>query len=328
MASIDRNTENSKRVLRKETFLAIVIIIAAFIVLIPALSMQRVSQFMIFCIFAMSLDLLYGYMGYLSFGHVLYLGVGVYASTLFSVYIHTNPLLSMFIGVAAGTVISCALGSFLVELRGAPFALTNLALNQVGYFLIGSTFQKITHGEDGISSGVLPWGFLNFSNEPVAYVFILFCLIIVYYLLRRLTNSPFGVMIKSIRENETRVKFLGYNTFKYKWITFVISSTIAAFAGTLYTLYLQFVSPMFMHPLNNVEPIFAVLIGGSGNLYGAIAGGVIFMVMRDWLSTHIVRWEWILGILLLLIVFWLRKGVVGFSRSFFISIKTSHVKRK
>ena len=98
-------------------------------------------------------------------------------------------------------------------------------------------------------------------------------------------------------------------------LTFVIAGSFAALAGTLYTLYIGFVSPVFIHPLNNVEVIFAALIGGAGNLYGALAGGVFYMVLRDSLSTHIPQWEWILGILLLIVVFYLREGITGFVRS-------------
>jgi branched-chain amino acid transport system permease protein len=290
------------------------IIAAAFLVLVPLLAMHRLTEFMIFCIFAMSFDLLYGYMGRLSFGHVLYLGTGVYLSTLFSIHVNSNPLLAMAAGIAGGGIVAGILGLIVVKLRDASFALTNLAFNQIGFFLIGSAFQEVTHGEDGISSGVEPWGFLDFSNEYVSFAFMLFCLLLVFYFLRKLTDSPFGFIIRSIKEDETRVKFLGYNIFYYKWIAFVIAGGLAAMAGTLYTLYVQFVSPTFIHPLNNVEPIFAVLIGGAGNLYGAIAGGVVFMVMRDWLSGHIPQWEWILGCLLIAIVFWLRQGLTGFAR--------------
>jgi len=206
-------------------------------------------------------------------------------------------------------------GSVLVNLHEAPFALTNLAFNQVGFFLIGLAFQKVTHGEDGISSGVMPWGFVNFSNEKFAFVAVLFFLLLTLLVLKVLTNSPYGIIIRSIKENENRVKFLGYDTFFYKWLTFIISATFAGLAGTLYTLYVQFVSPTFIHPLRNVEPIFAVLIGGAGNLYGALVGGVVFMAMRDWLSTHVPQWEWILGSLLLVIVFWLRQGLTGFAKA-------------
>lgn len=290
------------------------VLTAVFLILIPVLAIYRVTDFMIFCIFAMSFDLLYGYMGRLSFGHVLYQGTGVYVSTLFSIHVNTNPLLSMLTGVLGGAILAAVLGSIVVNLEEAPFALVNLAFNQIGFFLIGSTLQEITHGEDGISSGVEPWGILDFANQYVAYAFVLICLLLAFYVLRSLTSSPFGVMIRSIKENEMRVKFLGYNTFLYKWITFIISGLFASLAGTLYTLYVQYVSPTFLHPLTNVDPIFAVLIGGAGNVYGAIAGGLIFMVMRDWLSTHVAEWEWILGFLLLIIVFWLRQGLTGFAK--------------
>ncbi len=283
-----------------------------FLLFTPIIAIYRITDFMIFCIFAMSFDLLYGYMGRLSFGHVLYLGTGVYVATLFSIYVNSNPLLSMFAGILGGAIIGAILGLIVVKLGGASFALVNLAFNQVGYFLVSSTFQQITHGTDGISCGVESWGFLNFANQYVSYFFILISLLLVFYILRKLTASPFGLLIRSIKENEIRVKFLGYDIFLHKWITFVVASAFASFAGTLYALYDQYVSPTFIHPLNNVEPIFAVLIGGAGNLYGAIAGGLVYMVMKDWLSAHITIWEWILGLLLLVVVFWFRHGLVGF----------------
>jgi branched-chain amino acid transport system permease protein len=283
------------------------IIAAAFLILIPILAIHRVTDFMIFCIYVMSFDLLYGYMGRLSFGQMLYLGTGVYVSTLFSLHVSPNPILSMFAGIAGGAIVA--------RLSEASFALTNLAFNQVGFFLIGSAFQTVTHGEDGISSGVEPWGFLDFANEYIAYGFVMVCLLLTFLVLKTLTRSPYGILIRSIKENEVRVRFLGYHTFFYKWLTFVIAGSFAALAGTLYTLYIGFVSPVFIHPLNNVEVIFAALIGGAGNLYGALAGGVFYMVLRDSLSTYIPQWEWILGILLLIVVFYLREGITGFVRS-------------
>jgi branched-chain amino acid transport system permease protein len=300
----------------------LIIIAVCFMALTPVLAIHRVTEFMIFCIFAISFDLLYGYMGRLSFGHVLYLGTGVYGSTLFSVYVNTNPFLAMAVGVLSAAILAAILGLIVVNLQEAPFALTNLAFNQVGLFLIGSAFQKVTHGEDGISSGVMPWGFVNFSNEKFAFVAVLGCLLLTFLLLKVLTNSPYGIIIRSIKENENRVKFLGYDTFYYKWLTFIISATFAGLAGTLYTLYVQFVSPTFIHPLRNVEPIFAVLIGGAGNLYGALVGAVVFMAMRDWLSTHVPQWEWILGGMLLIIVFWLRQGLTGFAKTAFERVRS------
>ena len=304
------------------------IIAAVLLALTPILAIHRMTEFMIFCIFVMSFDLLYGYMGRLSFGQMLYLGTGVYVSTLFSLHISPNPILSMLAGIAGGAVVAGILGLIVARLSDAPFALTNLAFNQVGFFLIGSAFQTVTHGEDGISSGVEAWGFLDFANEYVAWVFVLVCLLFTFFMLKTLTTSPYGIIIRSIKENETRVKFLGYNIYFYKWLTFVISGSLAALAGTLYTLYIGFVSPVFIHPLSNVEVIFATLIGGAGNLYGALAGGVFFMVLRDSLSTHIPQWEWILGLLLLVVVFYLRGGITGVIKSLSGKIARKMARRK
>ncbi len=312
MSPLDKRTVLVTPARKRALLRDMVIIAAAFLLLVPLLAIHRVTDFMIFCIYVMSFDLLYGYMGRLSFGQMLYLGTGVYVSTLFSLHIHPNPLLCMLAGILGAAVVAALLGLIVARLSEAPFALTNLAFNQVGFFLIGSAFQKVTHGEDGISSGVMPWGFLDFADETVAYVFVLTCLLGTFFVLKTLTSSPYGVLIRSIKENESRVRFLGYNTFFYKWLTFVLAGAFAGLAGTLYTLYIGFVSPVFIHPLSNVEVIFATLIGGAGNLYGALAGGVVFMVLRDNLSTHIPQWEWILGLLLLGVVFYLRQGLSGF----------------
>ena len=186
----------------------------------------------------------------------------------------------MLAGTLGGGIIAAVLGLIVVKLDGALFALVNLAFSQIGYFLVSSTFHKLTYGNHAISSCVEAWGFLNFSNEYVTFYFILISMLLVFYFLRKLTSSPFGVLIRSIKENETRVTFLGYNTFLYKWITFLVAGTIASFARGIYTLYFQYVSPTVLNPLNNIEPILAVLIGGAGNFYGAIAGGLLFMMMK------------------------------------------------
>lgn len=296
---------------RLPVLVELVLIAAAFVALIPVLQVHRVNDYMIFCIFVLSFDLLYGYMGRLSFGQMLYLGTGAYVSTIFSVHVNGNPLLSMMAGLAGGTVVAAGFGLIVSRLSGAAFALSCLAFNQVGFFLVGSTFQTITNGENGLSAAVMPWGYLDFANEYIASAFILACFLLVFTLMRYLTSSPFGIMIRSIKENEIRVRFLGFNVFWYKWLTFVICGFVASLAGSLYTVYVGFISPVFIHPLHNVDVIFACLIGGAGNLYGAIIGGVLFMGMKDVLSSQLGQWEWLLGLVLLSIVFWFRKGVTG-----------------
>ncbi|HBH02555.1 MAG TPA: hypothetical protein DDZ42_11660, partial [Candidatus Rokubacteria bacterium] len=136
-------------------------------------------------------------------------------------------------------------------------------------------------------------------------------LLLVFYLLRRLTASPFGILIRSIKEDETRVRFLGYNTHLFKWLTYVIAGTLAGLAGTLGALNYSFVNPNVMDVQGNVGVVFACLIGGAGSLYGALAGGVAYMLISNFLAIYIQRWEIFLGLSLLVIVFRFRRGLWG-----------------
>ncbi len=295
------------------SFLAIA---AFFLIVTPLLSVHRVTDFMIFCIFAMSFDLLYGYMGRLSFGHMLYLGTGAYCCGLFMKYVSGNPLLAILIGAAFAGLLGVLLGLIIVRTTGACFALINLAFNHIGFFLVLSPLREITRGEDGFGVSVSKLGLLNFGSRPIMFAFVLFCLLLVYYLLRRLTSSPYGILIRSIKEDETRVRFLGYNTFFYKWLTFVIAGSIAGLAGSLTALNYNYVNPNAMDVHSNVGVVFACLIGGAGHLYGAIVGGMIYMVISNFLPIYIYRWEMFLGFSLLIIVFRFRMGVWGYFQRF------------
>lgn len=296
----------------KKSLLDIVIIAAGFFAVLPVFGLNRTTDFMIFCIFVLGFNLLYGYMGRLSFGHMLYLGTGAYAITLFTEYISKNPFFALIAGICAGALIGIIIGPIIVRTTGACFALINLAFDQVGYFLVLVAFSRWTGGEDGMSAYFSKIGILDFGKKPVIFGFCLLSLLLTYYLLKKFTSSPYGILIKSIKENETRVKFLGYNTFKYKWITFIISTTISAFAGALSILNYGYVTPSFIDPSRAVEVIFATLIGGSGTLYGAVIGGVLYMAISNYLASYISRWEMFLGFALLIVVFRFRKGVWGY----------------
>jgi len=302
---------------KNREWLTFLIIMGVFLILAPILSVHRITDFMIFCIFALSFDLLYGYMGRLSFGHLLYLGTGAYCAGLFLKYINPHPLLAILIGIASATVLAMILGFVIVRTTGACFALMNLAFNHIGFFLVLSPLRTITNGEDGFGISTVPESFLDFGSRPIMFAFTLFCLLFVFYLLRKLTSAPYGVLIRSIKEDENRVRFLGYNTFIYKWITFVIAAAIAGLAGTLTALNYNFVNPNVMDVHSNVGVVFACLIGGAGNLYGALAGGIIYMIISNFLPIYIQRWEMFLGISLLIITFRFRKGVWGYIQSQF-----------
>ena len=290
----------------------LLVIGGGFLLLVPILSVHRVTDFMIFCIFAMSFDLLYGYMGRLSFGHLLYLGTGAYCSGLILKYVNGNPLLAVFVGIAAAAMLGMLLGPIIVRTTGACFALINLAFNQVGFFLVLSPLKTITNGEDGFGVHASSFAFFNPASKASMYFVVFFCLLLVFYILKRITFSPFGIMIRSIKEDENRVRFLGYNTYFYKWATFVLASALAGLAGTLTALNYNYVNPNVMDVHSNVGVVFACLIGGAGTLYGAIVGGLAYMLISNFLPIYIQRWEMFLGITMLLIIFRFRKGIWGY----------------
>ncbi len=292
------------------------ILAVGFVVLGYLLTIQRTTDFIIFCIFVLAYDLLYGYMGRLSFGHMLYLGTGAYAAALSAEHLSGNPFLAIFVAILAGAAIGAALGPIIVRTTGACFALINLAFNQMGYFLALIAFARWTGGEDGMSAFFDKVGPIDFSKRGVVFVFSLLCLLAVVFLMKRLTNSPFGILLRTIKENETRSRFLGYNTFLYKLIAFVISTTIASFAGALSILNYTYVTPSFIDTSRNVEVIFASLIGGAGSIYGALVGGIAYMTISNYLPNYIQRWEMFLGVVLLILVFWFREGIWGYVSRF------------
>jgi branched-chain amino acid transport system permease protein len=290
----------------------VVIVTALFLALAPLLTVQRTTDFMIFCIFVLAYDLIYGYMGRLSFGHMLYLGVGAYGAALSAEHLGGNPFLALIVAVAAGAMVGLFLGLIVVRTTGACFALINLAFNQVGYFLALIALAHWTGGEDGMAAFFDPVWVFDFNDRTLKFSFVLVCLLGVFFLVKRLTGSSFGILLRTIRENETRAQFLGYNTYLYKLLAFVLSAALAAFAGALTIINYTYATPSFIDPTRNVEVIFACLIGGAGNIYGALIGGIGFMIISNYLPNYIQRWEMFLGIALLVLVFRFKAGLWGY----------------
>jgi branched-chain amino acid transport system permease protein len=318
---------NLRAASRWKTYIPLALIAVGLLLLSKVIKLHWLTDFVIFFILALSFDLLYGYMGHLSFGHMLYYGAGAYGTALFLVKASHNPVAALLTGVAVAALLSAVLGLVVMRTHGASFALINMALNQIGYFVIQSPLSNFTHGEDGLSSnaGKL-FGVINLYDDWSAFILVGIMLLLVFAFLQALTTSPFGLLVRSLKENERRVAFVGYDTFRAKWITFVIASTLAALAGGLFTLVRGFVSPLVISPLGNVDVIFAVLIGGAGNLYGALIGGTLLMLIKDFLpvvipevskvvGVNLPQWEMWLGLILLIIVFSVRQGVVGVVRS-------------
>ena len=311
---------------RRRPWFEVLAVAVVFGLLSLFMSSYWLVDFMIFCIFVLSFDLLYGYMGHLSFGVMLYYGTGAYTTALWLSYGSQNAILAIAVALVVTSLIAALLGAIVIQTRHAYFALINMAFNEIGFFFVRSLLKDVTHGDDGMSCSADPlFGFIDFYSDYHAFFLVLFVLLAVYTGLKLITGSSYGVTIRCIREDEVRVRFLGYNTAFYKWLTFVIASVLAGLAGCLFTLIQGFVSPEVMSPFGNVNVIFAVLIGGAGYLYGGLAGALIFMLIKNYLPLwtsnigqllpfEIPQWEMWLGIVLLIIVFAWRQGVVGIAR--------------
>ncbi|NMB56902.1 branched-chain amino acid ABC transporter permease [Candidatus Beckwithbacteria bacterium] len=306
----------------RRRILELIFLIVIFLIFIPFLGTHRATDFAIFCIMVLSFDLLYGYMGRLSMGHLLYLGVGAYATGLSLRYLTTNPLLAIVFGILAACIAGMAAGSIAIRATGACFALINLAFNRVGWFLVMSPLKSITGGENGLSVRNLSFSIFNFRNPTFRFWFVLISVIFVFFFLRVITSSSYGVILRSLKEDEKRVRFLGYNTYYYKWINFVISASVAGFAGALTALNYGYINPNVLDVNANSGVIFACLIGGPGSLYGSIIGGIIYMLITNLLPIYFQRWELLLGVSLLLIVFRFRKGLWGGLESLYKRIMT------
>jgi branched-chain amino acid transport system permease protein len=243
---------------------------------------------------------------------MLYFGAGAYGCGMFAYHIHPDPFLSLMAGLALGALVAALLGPLVVKTSEAAFALLNLALNEVGAYLVLSPLHKWTGGEDGLSLFFNSYGFIDFGNSTFKFYFTLASLLVVVYVVLRLVRSPYGNLLRAIKEDEVRVRFLGYHTYVYKYITFIISGTIAAFAGALTSINLYYTNTSLIAPTRNVEVIFAALMGGAGSVIGAVLGGTAFMTISNYRAAYLIRWEMFLGFALLIFVFWFRKGIWGY----------------
>ena len=300
--------------IEKNPTLTLAVITCGFIIFGYATSLPKITDFMIFCIFVLGFDLIYGHMGQLSFGHMLYLGAGSYGTAIFANSVSPDPFLGIAVGILTAALLSLILGLLVVRTSGACFALLNLALNEVGAFMVLVPFPQWTGGEDGLSLFFESYGFLDFANPTFLFFFVLASLLAVSYLMMRFVRSPYGMFLKATKENEIRVRFLGYNTYIYKLITFVLSGAIAGFAGALNTINLSYTNPSLIDPTRNVEVIFAALMGGAGNVMGAVIGGTAFMTISNYLARYIIRWEMFLGVALFIFAFKFKKGIWGYVR--------------
>ena len=264
-----------------------------------------------FAIFAASLNLLLGFAGLLSFGHAAFFGTGAYITAHVMKEWGLTPEVGLILGVLCSTALGYVFGALAIRRQGIYFAMITLALAQVIYFL--ATQVPFTNGEDGIQG--VPrgkfLGFIDLSTSTPMYYFALAVFIAAFFLIKRIVNSPFGQVLKSIRENEPRAISLGYDVNRYKLIAFTLSAGLAGLGGGLKSLVLQLasLSDVFWH--TSGEAVLMTILGGIGTLWGPVAGAAIIVNLQNYLA-NLGGWSTITtGIIFVVCVLAFRRGIVG-----------------
>jgi branched-chain amino acid transport system permease protein len=268
-------------------------------------------RIMIFAIAALSLDLILGYGGMVSFGHAAYLGVGAYAVGVLTHHGIDSGYLQWAVAVAASAAVALAIGAVSVRTSGVSFIMITLAFTQMLYFLgIG---LEAYGGDDGMRLSVpsqFP-GLIDLRNPTAFYYLVLGILLLFLFIGHRLVNARFGMAIRAARSNEPRARAIGFSPYRYKLVAFVIAGAMGGVAGALLVNHTEYLTPEFMHWTRSGEIMFMVILGGMGTLIGPVLGAVVFLLLEDLLSSWTVHWQIILGPILVLVVLFARRGLVG-----------------
>jgi branched-chain amino acid transport system permease protein len=299
-------------VLREQSETIGFIVMVAALVVAPFVTYPLfVMQALCFALFACAFNLLIGYVGLLSFGHALYFGWASYISAHAAKVWGLPPELAILTGTAAAAGLGLVAGSLAIRRQGIYFAMITLALAQMMYFV--ALRMKFTGGEDGIQAvprGTL-FGLFDLRNEMTMYVFVLAVFLCGMLLIHRIINSPFGEVLKAIRENETRAISLGYKTDRYKLLAFVLSATLAGVAGSTKAILLQIASLTDVNWPMSGEVVLMSLVGGLGTIFGPVVGSFVILAMQYKFS---FLGEWVLviqGVIFVTCVLLFRRGIIG-----------------
>ena len=295
---------------RSET-IAFLVMVAALVVAPFVTYPLFLMQAMCFALFACAFNLLIGYVGLLSFGHALYFGWASYLAAYSAKAWGFPPELAILTGTATAAGCGLVAGALAIRRQGIYFAMITLALAQMMYFF--AVQAKFTGGEDGIQSvprGYL-FGVINLHNELALYVVVLVIFLAGFLFIYRIIHSPFGEVLKAIRENETRAISLGYKTERYKLTAFVLSATLAGVAGSTKALVVQIASLTDVNWPMSGEVVLMSLVGGLGTIFGPVVGSFVILIMQYKLA---FLGEWVLviqGVIFVACVLLFRRGLIG-----------------
>jgi branched-chain amino acid transport system permease protein len=311
---------------RRNTFywIAFSIVLALLIIaplVLPEFWRRFLTEILIWGLLAMSSDILIGYTGMVSFGHSAFFGLGMYgAAAALLMFSPPNLWLALAFGLVASALAALFVAYFSTRLRDIYFAITTLIFSQIFYVIV-FTWTEVTGGENGLNFprprlGIPGLFSTPFTSETMHW-FVLAVVTASYLILRRITRSPFGMVLQSIRENEPRTRAIGYPVERYKIVAVMLSGLFAGLAGVLYAVQNRFAAPDFIFFLVSGETVIFNVMGGIGTLVGPIVGAGFFQLMREFLSRifgdqfpYLIP----LGVVFIVMIIFLPQGLLGFAR--------------
>lgn len=272
-----------------------------------------VSESLLFAIAAMSVNLLLGYTGLPAFGNAAYFGLGAYGAALSIKYAHTHFIEAVLIGTVLATAGALVLGPFLLRRRGIYFGLLSIAFGQVFYF-VAYRATDVTGGEDGMNVVRPPFGFgaVQGRLDETAFFYVALAVFIAAVAgFRVIANSPFGRTLIAIRQNETRVRYLGLDSDRFIFVAIVIAATMAGLAGALYALNINFAYPLMLDWHLSGDFVLMMILGGAGTIWGPLVGAFIYTIGKDIISTITPLWQIFVGALFVACVLGFPRGILG-----------------
>jgi branched-chain amino acid transport system permease protein len=296
-----------------------VIVLLAALVLLPVyveftgnrFVLTLFTRIIILALAAVSLNLILGFGGMMSFGHAVYLGIGGYAVGMLAHEGVYSGFVQWPVALAASALFALVIGALSLRTRGVYFIMITLAFAQMAYYVVAGLARY--GGDDGLTIYKRSQFFepINLSNKTQFYYICLGLLYASIYLVWRIVNSRFGMVIQGSRSNDTRMRAIGFPTFRYKLTCFVIAGTLCGLSGALLANHTDFVSPAMMYWTRSGDLIIMVVLGGMGSVVGPVFGAIMLLVLEETLSGITEYWQIILGPLLLLVVLFARGGIDG-----------------
>jgi len=278
--------------------------------------MFLVTEIIALSLFAMSFDLIYGFTGMLSLGHATFFGAGSYIFTLSIIYWQANLWVALLLAINGSAIIAWVIGFFAVRARGTNFIVITIIFSLVIFYL-SFYYKSITGGDDGLPLKVpdLVLGFLSISihDNPMANYYLVLAVVSLCYLFYwRLIVSPMGRLFVAIKSNEERTQYIGFNTLKYRLISFVISGAFSGLSGALCSMTTHYTNNKLLHWTTSVDVVVWTIVGGAGTLIGPVMGACIFTFFREFISFHFKQYPIVIGMVLIFFIIFIPQGILGY----------------